>query len=324
MKKKIVNAVKKLFGRSEMSALIPILIIMLVMAFVNPNFYKYNNLMDILRTTSFSFIAAVPLTMAMITGDRDMSVGATTALGGIVCAWGLLKYDLGIFPSVMLSVVAGLIIGVVKCYLLTNLKLPTYMVTLGLQYAINGFILITTAGVSIVGFSEQFQKFGQGKFLGIYYTVYLAIALGVVAHIVMTRTKFGREIYAVGGNIETARLAGINTKKIKNITNVLTSVFAVLTGVVYASRFNAAMASTGSGTEMTLMASIIIGGTANAGGTGTIFGTFCGCILLAAIKNALVVAHVSTYWQNLVFGTVLIISLIIDKIRTDSARGRLK
>lgn len=313
-----------LMSKPEMGTVIPLLILLAIIAFVNPRFYSKNNLLDVLRTTSFTFIIAAPLTCLMLTGNRDLSVGATTALGGIVCAWGLTNWNLGVIPSILLALAAGALVGLIKAGICLKLQLPPFIITLGLQYMINGFILVTTQGNPITGFPETFTVLGQGKLpIGVHYTVLIALALGILIHIMLTRMKFGRELYAVGGNRETARLAGINVNKTLLIAHVVVSIAAAFVGVLYASRFNSAQSNAGAGTEMTIMCAIIIGGTSFSGGVGSVVGSFLGCLLLACISNGLVLMHVSTYYQNLVMGGILILSLVLDRIRSEKSGGGL-
>ncbi len=317
------SIVSRIFSIREMGTIIPLIILYIVIAFVNPNFFAPANLIDVVRATSYTFILAAPLTCLMLTGNRDLSVGATTALGGVACAWGLTSLHWGIIPSILLGLFAGLVVGLVKCFIVLNLKLPPFIITLGLQYIINGFVLVTTLGNPITGFPKAFTNLGQGRVFGVFYTIIFALVLGIAIHLMLRYTRLGREIYATGGNKETARLAGINTTKVLMIVHVAASVFAALVGILYASRFNAAQSNAGAGTEMTIMAAIIIGGTSFAGGSGTVIGSLFGCLLLASINNGLVLMHVSSYWQNLVFGAILVISLLLDKIRTDKSGGGL-
>lgn len=322
------NKLKKLgttlMSKPEMGTIIPLVILLIIIAFVNNNFYSKNNLLDVLRTTSFTFIIAAPLTCLMLTGNRDLSVGATTALGGIVCAWGLTDMGIGVIPSIAMALAAGALVGLIKAGICLKLKLPPFIITLGLQYMINGFILVTTQGNPITGFPETFTAIGQGKLsVGVHYTVLIALALGILIHVMLTRMRFGRELYAVGGNRETARLAGINVNKTLLLAHVAVSIAAAFVGVLYASRFNSAQYNAGAGTEMTIMCAIIIGGTSFSGGVGSVVGSFLGCLLLACISNGLVLMHVSTYYQNLVMGGILILSLVLDRIRSEKSGGGL-
>ena len=200
-----------------------------------------------------------------------------------------------------------------------------FIAALGLRYVIDGVILVYTRGdpTLIGGASSAFKALGQGQVLGIYWSFIIAVVVAVLFQIILRNTRYGREVCAVGGNEETARLAGINVKKTRYIINILVSAFAAFVGVIYCARFNSAQPTIGSGTEMTIMASTIIGGASVGGGTGSLFGTFLGTLLLAIIKNGLVLMGVSSYWQNLVFGAILVLSLYVDKVRRSRSGGGL-
>ena len=281
--------------------------------------------MDILRSSSYTFIIAAPLTLLMISGGMDLSIAASTALGCVVCAWGLADFHIGIFPSILLALAAGAVVGALKAALVVTFNLPAFIITLGLTKIVNSFILVTTDGIAVSNLgNESFKALGQGKAFGmVHWTIILAVVIGVSMHILLNRTKFGRAVAACGGNRETAKLAGINVVKTRYIVEIMVSVFAAFCGVCMCSRFNSGQPAAGAGTELTIMASVIIGGTSMMGGSGTILGSFLGCVLLAVINNGLVLMRVSTNWQNMIFGLILVISLFIDRYRRAKSGGGL-
>ena len=317
------NHIKTMFSRPEMGAVLPILVMIIVIGAVNPSFFSARNMVDVMRATSYSFIIAAPLTCLFISGGSDLSVSAVTNLGGIVCGWAMTVFGLPIPVAMVLTLFVGVLCGLIKAGIVVKLALPPFIMTLGLQYVINGFVLVSTNGLPITGFSEHFKALGQGRVLGVYWTVIIAVIEGILIHWMLTRTKFGRQICAVGGNQETAKLAGIDVGKTRMIVNVLVSVFAAFCGICMASRFNSAQTTVATGTEMTIMSSVIIGGTSMMGGSGTIIGSLLGCLLLAIINNGLVLMHISSFWQNLIFGAILIISIIIDKYRRQKSGSGL-
>lgn len=309
------DIISVILRRQETGTLLPLIIMLTVVSIVNVKFLSGGNLIDILRTATYSFIVAAPLTFLMISGELDLSIGAVTSLGGVVCAFSLMA-GINIWISIIFGILSGTLVGLIKALIVIRLKLPGFIVTLALQYVTNGLLLVLTNGTPISGFSPSFKKIGQGALFGaIYYTIIIAVAIGVLFQIVLTKTKYGRKIIAVGGNIETARLSGIKVKPIKMGIHVIVSTFAALSGVLMASRFAAAISSIGSGTELTIMAAVLIGGTSLYGGSGSIWGTAIGCLLLAVIGNGLVFMRVSGHWQNLIFGLVLLMSIGIDRYR---------
>lgn len=312
-----------LVSRPEMGAILPIIGMVIIIGFVNPDFFAWRNLVDVLRATSYSFIIAAPLTCLFISGGSDLSVSAVTNLGGIVCGWAMVNLGLPIWAAILITLAVGALCGLLKAGLVVKLGLPPFIMTLGLQYVINGFVLVSTNGLPITGFSDSFKPLGQGRIFGVYWTIIIAVVEGIIIHIMLNRTKFGRQICAVGGNQETAKLAGISVVKTRTIVNVLVSVLAAFCGICMASRFNSAQTAVATGTEMTIMSSVIIGGTSMMGGSGTILGSALGCLLLAIINNGLVMMHISSFWQNLIFGAILIISIIVDKYRRSKSGGGL-
>ena len=322
--KKLNKGVSALASKPEMGVVLPLIILLAVIGCVNSNFFAPANLIDILRSTSYTFIIAAPLTLLMISGGMDLSIAAATALGCVVCAWGIADFHIGIIPSVLLALAAGAVVGLIKAFLVVKLDLPAFIITLGLTKIINSFILVTTDGIAVSNLNNNaFKQLGQGKLGSVYWTIIIAAVIGICMHILLRNTRFGREVAACGGNRETAKLAGINVARVRFTVEILVSVFAALCGVCMCSRFYSGQPAAGSGTELTIMASVIIGGTSMMGGTGSILGSFLGCLLLAVINNGLVLMRVSTNWQNMIFGIILVISLFIDKYRRSKTGGGL-
>jgi ribose transport system permease protein len=309
------SLVKTLASKNEIGTLLPLLLMCIIVTAINPAFIAFDNIMDIFRTSSYYLIVGAPLTLLLISADMDLSIGAVTALGGVVCAFAM-KAGLPMVVAMLLGLLAGMLVGLFKAYVIVDLQLPALIVTLGIEYAVNGIVSITTQGMSVSGVTETFKIFGQYKLFGkIHLTVILALLIAVIFQVLLTQTKYGRSIFALGGNAETARLAGIPVKKRRRQIHVLVSTFAAFAGILMASRFNSAQTTAGSGTELTVMAAVIIGGTSMFGGTGSVIGSILGCILLAVISNGLVLIKVPSFWQNLIFGIILLISVGIDKYR---------
>lgn len=309
------NLLKLVLSKNEIGTLIPLIAICAVIGIVNINFFAIDNLLDILRTTSFAFIVAVPLTYLLIAADLDLSIGAVTGLGGVVTAF-VLTSGMPVFVAIIFGILAGVLVGSLKALIIVIGRLPSFIVTLGLQYVVNGFISITTQGMPISGFPDSFKFWGQSKVFGsIHLTVIIALLIGALFHIILTKTKYGRSIFAVGGNRETAHLAGIPVRKRQIGIHVMVSAFAAFAGVLMASRFASAQPNAGAGTELTIMAAVIIGGTSMFGGSGSILGTTIGCILLSIINNGLILMKIPSFWQNLIYGLILLVSIALDKYR---------
>lgn len=313
----------KFLARPEAAVIMVLAIMIAVVGVVEPKFFGKGNIMDVLRNTSYSFIIAAPLTLNMMSGGMDLTIGAVTSLGGVVCATLMLS---GVPEPICIvaAILAGVLCGLMKAYVTVTIGLHAFIATLGLRYVIDGAILVYTRGdPTLIGSnaSNAFKALGQGSIGGVYWSFIIAVIFAVVFQVILKNTRYGRELCATGGNEETARLAGINVGKTRYIINILLSATAAFVGVIYCARFNSAQPTIGSGTEMTIMAATIIGGASVGGGSGSLFGTFLGTLLIAVIKNGLVLMQVSSYWQNLVFGAILVLSLYIDKMRRARTSG---
>lgn len=309
------SLVKALLSKNELGALLPLILLLIVVAFVNPSFFVTRNILDILRTASFSFTVAMPLTFLLASQGMDLSVGAVTSLGGIVCGMAL-KAGVPLPLAILLALAAGGFVGFINGLFAIKSDLPVFIATLGTQYMVNGIISITTNNVAISNFKDSFKQISQYRLFGlIYMPIIYAIILGIIGQIILTKTRFGREVLAIGGNRETAYLAGISVNKRRMTAFIVTSVMSAFAGVLTASRFACAQPAAGTGTELSIMAGVIIGGTSMFGGQGTVVGSAIGAILLATITNALILMHVSTLWQNFIYGLILIVALYIDKYR---------
>ena len=314
MKKKS-SLIRTLAGKNEIGTLFPLLFLCVVVTAINPAFIAFDNVMDIFRTASYYLVVGAPLTLLLIEADLDLSIGAVTALGGVACVYAM-KMGMPMPVAILVGLLTGALVGLFKAYVIVDLKMPALIVTLGIEYAVNGIVSVTTQGMSVSGATDNFSVFGQYKFFGkIHLTVLFALIIAAFFQVVLSKTKYGRTLFAVGGNTETARLAGIPVKRRRREVHILVSTFAALTGILMASRFNSAQTTAGSGTELTVMAAVIIGGTSMFGGSGSVVGSILGCLLLAVISNGLVLIRVPSFWQNLIFGVILLISVGIDTYR---------
>ena len=311
--------VRVLFAKPWFSSVLCLVVLSLLVGIVNPVYFSMDNVLDVMRTASFALIIAAPLVLLFISGGTDLSLGAAVTLGGVVVGKCLLA-GIPVFPSVLIAMAAGFAVGIVKAAIIMTFDLPPFIITLGLQYIINSIVLVWTAGMNVVGLPAAFKWMGQSAIFGrLYISVLIAAAVSVVFHVLLQTTKFGRAVCAVGGNRETAYLAGLNVKFYKYCTNIMVSVMAAFTGCVYASRFSSGITTMGVGLEMNSIASVVIGGTSMFGGSGTVPGAAIGCVLFAAIKNSLIMLGVPTFYQNMVFGVMLIGSIIIDVYRRKAA-----
>lgn len=311
------NWLGKIFGIREMGVIIPLIVAAIIFSFGN-NFMTVGNMTDVLRTTSFTFITAIGMTYLMISGGWDLSVGAVYALSGVVCGL-LMSAGIPIPLAIVLSLLVGVVVGSINGFFVQVVNLNPFIATMATMYLARGFVLGFQKGQAVYPLPDSFNVIGQGNLtigsIGIPYVVVIAIVLGVIATLVLRYTVYGRMLFAVGGNVESARLAGIPTNKIRFSAYVLTGVLAALTGILMAARLGSGQPNVGSGFEMTVIAACVIGGVSLAGGVGKIYGAFLGAVFMAMISNGMTIIKVSSYWQQLVLGIVLLLACSLEYFR---------
>lgn len=312
MENKKNSKLRAILGIQEISVILPLAILILVAVMVNPAFLSWSNFLDILRTSSFTAMIAVPLTFLLASGRMDLSIAATTTLGGLVAAIAQTN-GVPLVLALLLAVFVGGLVGLANSILVEKFGMPGFIATMATSYVVKGIASVITNNNPVSGISEGFQTLAKTRVFGsVWITIFYALIVGVIGQIILTRMKYGRTTLAVGGNPETAHLAGINVKRRHTELFILVGIFAAVAGCLHCSRFASAQLTAGSGTELTILASCIIGGTSLRGGTGTVIGSLLGCVLFATITNALLVMNVPTTWQNVVYGLILIIALFID------------
>jgi len=321
--KKDSKILKAIITQNELGAIIPLALILIIVAIGNPKFYQLKNILDILRTASFSFYIAAPLTFLLTAGGMDLSIGSILSFGGVMYAK-LIVSGVNVTVSILLCLIAGAIIGLINGLIIVKYNQPAFIATLGTQYIISGAVLVWTGGISVSGLTAESKVIGQAFIANIVpIPILYAVIIGVVCYIVLAKSKWGRSIAAIGGNKETAYLAGIPVVKRRMFIYAIVGVAATFTGVVWAARFSNGLPGAGDAVNMKNMAAVIIGGTSPAGGSGTIVGTAFGCILLASIQNFLVFLGVPATAQQLIFGVILIAAIFIDRYRREVlSRGK--
>lgn len=296
----------------ESGVIIPVLLFTVVVAFINPTFItKANVINNILRSSSFSLITALGMTFVMIGGGIDLSVGSIMGLGGVVTGISI-QANIPIPVSILLGILVGVIFGLINGLAIVKFNLAPIMMTLGMQYVARGIIYIVTQGAPVYPLPAEFQSIEQNSVLGMPTVCWFALLLAVLMLFIQTQTRFGRATYAIGGNPESARLSGINVGITKCVIYSMTGAFAALAGIFMASRLGSAQAGYGQGSEMMIIAAVVIGGTSTFGGSGTILGTIIGVLFTNILSNSMTLLKISMYWQTLVIGLILILAVLLD------------
>jgi inositol transport system permease protein len=296
-------------------------------AIFEPRFLTPLNLFNILRQVSIYGLLAIGMTFVILTAGIDLSIGSLVAFAGLVAAAvsksglsnrftvgaGQEAASQGWYLAALAAIVVGVAGGLLQGFAITRLKVPPFVVTLGGMSAWRGAALLFAAGGPISGFEPDFVWIGQGKiFNQVPVPVIIFLTFAVLAHVVLRYTRYGRQIYAVGGNPEAARLSGLNVRAVITSVYVIMGFFAGLGGFVLAARLNSAEAVAGTGYELTVIASVVIGGTSLFGGMGTIFGTVIGTILIGVLLNGLVLMNISAYIQQIIIGIIIVLAVAFD------------
>lgn len=298
---------------TEIGVLGALVLLCVVISIANPAFYSASNLINLARQTSYVVIIAIFMTMVIIVGGMDLSVGSVIGVSGIAVAM-FLKMGLPIPIAVVASMVVASLVGLFNGTLIVLVRMPAFIVTLGTMYIARGICNGLTKGVPVYPLPENFSVIGNGTLFGVPGSVFFVIMVAFILDFILKNTTFGRSVYAIGGNEETARLSGINVTRIKIMIYLLSSLAAAAAGVIMTSRIESGQTSLGQGWEMTVIASAIIGGTSMLGGSGTVLGTVLGAALMSVISNGMIIMNVSVYWQNIAIGAIIVLSVAIDLI----------
>lgn len=302
----------------ETSLLFILLAFGVVLTILSPYFLTFDNLVNVIMQISVTGITAIGMTYVMLSGGIDLSVGATLALSAVVAANFAKAGHPALFViGVGLSI--GLGIGLINGFAITKLRVPPLITTLAMLSIVRGIQLIYSRAVTIFGFRDDFSFLGQGSIGPLPVPVIIVIVFYLVAWFVLTRTAFGRKVYAVGGNERAANIVGIRVDRIKISVYVLSAVLASFAGLVLISRLDSAPAIIGTNLELETIAAVVIGGTSLNGGKGSIWGTLIGVAILGLIANALNLLNVSPYYTQLVQGLVIFIAVAIDMNRRRTA-----
>ncbi|MCM1988728.1 ribose ABC transporter permease [Oceanirhabdus seepicola] len=297
---------------SKYKSLIGLVILCIVITIINPRFLTVNNLRNVLTQVSVNATIAIGMTFVILTGGIDLSVGSILAISGAVAAF-LMKSTGNVFISIIAALIIGACIGAINGIIISKGKLQAFIATLATMTIFRGVTYVFTNGIPISGLGKSFMVIGNKRFFGIPLPIIITLIAFSGAWYLLTQTKYGRYVYALGGNEDSARLSGINTTKIKSIVYVISGMMAALSGIIVTSRIGSAGPTAGSGYELDAIAAVVIGGTSLSGGEGSITGTIIGALVIGVLNNGLNLMNVNPFYQSIVKGAVILIAVLIDK-----------
>ncbi len=308
---------------TKFQSLIALFVLCLVLAVLSENFLTTANAWNVLRQVSVNICLSVGMTLVVLTAGIDLSVGSILALCGAITA-SLLKFGLeiealnlfigfGSISAIIIGILVGGGIGWFNGWTITRFKVPPFVATLAMLTIARGLTMLWTDGFPINGLGEEFAFIGTGWLLGIPMPVWITVVVVALAAVLTRKTKFGRHVYAIGGNERAARLSGVNIKRVKISVYTIAGALAAVGGIIVTSRLDSAQPNAGISYELDAIAAVVIGGTSLSGGKGSIMGAVLGGIIIGVLNNGLVLLNVSPFWQQVVKGLVILIAVIIDK-----------
>jgi erythritol transport system permease protein len=314
-------------------AFIALIVLVIVFALLNPNFLTPTNIVIMAKHSAINAILGIGMTFVILTGGIDLSVGSIVGLAAMV-AGGLINEGLRlevfgvivyfqVWAIILITLVSvGLLAGLINGLVITRFNVAPFIATLGMLYVARGLALLRSNGntfPNLVGRPELgntgFPVLGAGEILGINYSIIIMIVYALIAAFVTNRTSFGRQVYAIGGNERAAELSGVRTKRVKTIVYMLSGFCAATVGLIIASQLVASHPATGTFFELNAIAAVVLGGTSLSGGRGSIGGTIIGAFVIGVLNDGLIGLGVSSFWQQVIKGAVIVIAVIIDQVQ---------
>jgi ribose transport system permease protein rbsC len=288
-----------------------LVIFLIAMAFLSDRFFTFKNLTNVGRQISLNAILALGMTLVIISGGIDLSVGGVCALGCCVCAK-ILNSTGSSLLAIAVVLLIGLAVGAFNGFVVSKTGIAPFIVTLSTVSIIRGITLVMTNASPMPISNAAFKFIGQGTLLGIPFPIYITLILAIITAFVMNKTVFGRYVYAIGGNERSAVVAGIQVKKVKISVYMVSGFLAAFTAIIYTSRLSSGVPSLGNGFEMDAITAAVIGGASLAGGQGHIWGTMIGAVIIGILNNALNLLNINSYFQDIVKGIVVLLAVLFD------------
>ena len=307
--------------RSNLGILIGLLIMCIGLTFISDSFATSTNIFNVLRQISVNVFLACGMTMVILIGGIDLSVGSVIAISGCLCAGLITNNGIPSGLAIILAIIIGTLVGAVNGLIIANTKIPPFIVTLAMMNIGRGFARIYTNATTILVNDELFIWIGSGKIFGeIPVQLLFMVVVVIITGLILNNTKFGRNIYAVGDNQQAAVYSGINSKKVIFLVFTLSGLFAACAGILSAARTFSGQFNVGDGAEMDAISAVVLGGTSMTGGVGRISGTLIGCLVIGILNNGMNLMGIDSSWQYVVKGIVVLLAVYIDYIKKEKSK----
>lgn len=305
-KKQLVNII------NSFRAVIILVLMCIVASFLSPAFLSVANLFNVIRQIAVVAMIGCGMTFVILTGGIDLSVGSIVGICGAIAA-GTLVATGSTFLAMLVSVLIGIACGACNGFFVSKCGIPPFIATLGMMTLLRGCILVYTKGAPIPVKAASFKFVGKGDILGIPFPIILLIVIYIVAYFTLGHTKFGRSVYALGGNKEATRLSGISVLKTEWMTYIINGFMCSIAAIVLTARLGSAQSTGGNGYELDAIAAVILGGTSLSGGSGFVLPTVVGALIMGIIDNILTLLNVNPHATNIVKGAVILLAVLADK-----------
>ncbi len=296
--------------RSYSGLILVIFVASIFLGFRSPNFLTTTNILNVLRQISVYGILACGMAFAMMTGGIDLTVGAVAGLCGALVTKLVVEGTMPLFPAIIVGLVAGAVLGLVSGVMVAKTGIPPFIMTLGLMTSIRGLAYLITNGKPIGNLPDDMLFLGLGDIAGIPVPIFFMLGTFIVVGIILSKTSFGRSIYAVGGNYQAAHHSGINAPRVIMFAYMISGITAALAGVILSARNASAQPTAGNAFETEAIAACAMGGVSFSGGKGAVVGIFFGALLMGIINNGMNLMYISSYWQLVVKGIIIIAAVI--------------
>ena len=310
----IWKRVKGFIPGDNLILIVSIIIVVAIFTSLNGNYFSWTNFVNILVAASLIGLVAIGHTYLIIAGQNDLSPGSVAAFTGVLCAT-LVSMGLPFLAAVLVTLLAGAVVGIFNSWMVNKIKIEAFIATLVTQFVFRGFAYILCDGRPVSITNEAYISIGATRILSIPLSVWIMLVLILVFGLVLAKTKFGRSVYAIGGNRDAARLAGLNPQRIITILFVMMGVITALGGIIFSSRMHSGQPAANVNLEFDAITAVVLGGVSFTGGVGDMFGTILGVILIQAFNTGLIMVNVPTFWQNVARGALLLFALTSDYIR---------
>jgi ribose transport system permease protein len=300
---------------SQVAAAAALIVVVIALSIASPYFLTTNNLFNVGVQIAVIAIIAVGQTMVILTAGIDLSVGSVAGLAGVVGTMAMSSWGMPIVLGIVIAVLVGALAGAANGLLITQMKLPPFIATLGMMGVARGLTFIVSGSVAIYGLSAAFRNVGEGQIGPIPLPVLYLVVIAVLGHLTLSRTRLGRYAYAIGSNEDAARLSGISTTRVLIAVYVICAALAGFGGMIAASRVHSGQPNYGIGLELDVIAACVIGGASLFGGQGTIGGTIIGALLMGVIRNGAVLLNITQYYQMVVIGVIIWLAVWWDQLR---------